>query len=79
MNRRVSAATIVGGSTRPSAVTARARSITALRSFSGTDPCPPRPRVRMRNWAKAFSPTLSRKTFLSPIGSHSPPTPSLMQ
>ena len=79
MNRAVVPETIAGGSARPSAVTARARSMTALRSFSGTDACPPRPRVRMRNWAKAFSPTASRNTFRSPTGSQSPPAPSLRQ
>ena len=77
MNAAVIGDTIAGGSVRPSATTARARSITALRSFSGTEPCPPTPRVRMRNWANAFSPTASRKTFLPSIGSHRPPMPSL--
>ena len=79
MNAAVVPETMAGGSARPSAATARARSMTALRSFSGTDPWPPRPRVVMRNWANAFSPTASRKTFLPSTGSHRPPMPSLMQ
>ena len=38
MKRAVVPETIAGGSARPRAMTARARSMTALRSFSGTDP-----------------------------------------
>ena len=79
MKRAVVPETIAGGSARPSAVTARARSITALRSFSGTDPWPPRPRVRMRNCANAFSPTASRNTLRPSTGSQRPPMPSLRQ
>ncbi len=79
MKPAVMGETTAGGSARPSAVTARARSMTALRSFSGTDACPPRPRVRMRNWANAFSPQASRKTGRPSTGSHRPPMPSLMK
>jgi len=77
INAAVMGDTLAGGSYSPRATTAFARSMTALRSFSGTDPCPPAPRVRMRNCANAFSPTASKTTLRPSTGSHRPPMPSL--